>query len=98
MSGTMYFPLPPLHTVHEITAFTPNYLWYGRELRHTVGKLVLNPREVGDVTYPEYVKKLKDKIAFAYDKVRRNLKRSSLTTKKYYDLICDTLIIENANR
>ena len=50
-----------------------------------MGKLVPNPRESGDVIYPEYVKKLKDKIVFAYDKVRRNLKRGALTTKKYYD-------------
>ena len=70
--------------VHEITAFTPNYSWYGRELRelrHTVVKLFPNPREVSDVTYSEYVKKLKEKLEFEYHKVRRNLKRVLSTLK-----------------
>ena len=72
-------------TIHESTGFTPNLLWFGRELRHSIGRLVPNPEQNDPQTYCDYVSKLKSRIQSAFDLTRHNLKRSALHTKKYYD-------------
>ena len=72
-------------TIHESTGFTPNLLWYGRELKFTIGRLVPDPVEAGEQTYCEYINKLKRKVQQAFDVARNNLRRSALHTKKYYD-------------
>ena len=72
-------------TIHEVTSFTPNYLWFGRELRSTIGRLVPAPDEGQETTYVEYVKNMRDRMNQAYDVTRTALKRQALVTKKYYD-------------
>ena len=53
-------------TFNEVTSFTPNYLWFGRELRFTVGSIVPDPAEDKAKDYVEYVKKLKHQLHVAY--------------------------------
>ena len=72
-------------TIHESTGFTPNRLWYGRELRYTVGRIVPNPEDMQDMTYCEYVKKMQDQLQIAYDVARDTLKKNAMYMKKYYD-------------
>ena len=72
-------------TVHESTNYTPNELWYNRQLRFTVGTLVPEPDTDKPETYTEYVKQARNRLQMAYDVVRSNLKRAAKTHKKYYD-------------
>ena len=72
-------------TIHESTGFTPNLLWFGRELRFTIGRIVPDPTDNETQTYCDYIKKLKSKIQKAFDVTRSNLKRSAMYYKKYYD-------------
>ena len=72
-------------TVHEVTSFTPNFLWFSRELRSTVGRIVPDPELDKQTTYVEYVRKMRDRMTQAYDITRAALKRAALVTKKYYD-------------
>ena len=59
-------------------------IWYGRELRNTVGNLVPDPSEPSD-NYGAYVKKMREHIQIAHDITREKLKRSALRSKRYYD-------------
>ena len=72
-------------TVHEVTSFTPNFLWFSRELRSTVGRIVPDPELDKQTTYVDYVRKMRDRMTQAYDITRAALKRAALVTKKYYD-------------
>ena len=72
-------------TVNEVTSFTPNYLWFGRELRFTVGSIVPDPNEDKAKNYIEYVKKLKHQLQIAYDLTRQSLRKRAIQCKKYYD-------------
>jgi hypothetical protein len=72
-------------THHESTGFTPNLLWFGRELRFTIGRLVPDPTDKSEQTYCEFVQKLRDRIQIAFDVTRNRLRRSAQINKKYYD-------------
>ena len=72
-------------TIHESTGFTPNRLWYGRELRYTFGSIVPDPQDPEERTYCDYVKGLQDKQRLAFDVARMALKKSAMNMKKQYD-------------
>ena len=72
-------------TIHESTGFTPNLLWFGRELRFTIGRLVPDPTNSEEQSYCDFVKQLRSKIQQSFDLARNNLQRNALYTKKYYD-------------
>jgi hypothetical protein len=71
-------------TIHESTNYTPNFLWYGRELRNTVGNLVPCVEEPF-TKLSDYTIKLKEQIKIAHDVTRQHLKKSALKSKRYYD-------------
>ena len=72
-------------TIHESTGFTPNRLWYGRELRYTFGSIVPDPEDPSERTYCEYIKSLQSKQQIAFDVAREALKKSAISMKKQYD-------------
>ena len=72
-------------TVNEVTSFTPNYLWFGRELKFTVGSTVPDPAEDKAKDYVEYVKKLKHQLHVAYELTRQSLRKRAMQCKRYYD-------------
>ena len=57
-------------TVHEATEFTPNELWFSRQMRFTVGAIVPDPRDDKPETYCDYLKRKRDQLRSAYDTVR----------------------------
>ena len=59
-------------------------MWFSRELRSTVGRIVPDLDAGKETTYVEYVKNLRERMSQAYDITRDALKRSALVTKKYY--------------
>jgi hypothetical protein len=70
-------------TVHATTNYTPNYLWYGRELRFTIGNVIEKPEDKQNLC--DYVLKLKQNLAKAYDIARFALKKKALEVKNYHD-------------
>ena len=54
-------------TVNEVTSFTPNMLWFGCELRFTVGSIVPDLVEEKSKDYVNYVKKLRNQLRLAYE-------------------------------
>ena len=72
-------------TVHDVTRSTPNFLWYGREMRFTIGSIVPDHGEEKSKDYVEYVKKMRARLQLAYDITREALKKRAVTAKKYYD-------------
>ena len=72
-------------TIHESTGFTPNRLWYGRELRYTFGSIVPDPQDPNERTYCDYVKGLQAKQQMAFDVAREALKKSAVYMKEQYD-------------
>jgi len=71
-------------SVHETTKFTPNFLFFGRELGAPVdvvlGNPLVEPRSRND--YAAYVV---DMMTDAYEQVRAHLGRAAETAKRYYD-------------
>ena len=56
-------------------------LWFGRELRFTVGSIVLDPVEEKSKHYVNYVKKLRNQIRLAYEVTREALRKRAVQRK-----------------
>jgi hypothetical protein len=72
-------------TVHEVTTFTPNLMWFGRERRFTLGMFVPDPDVDKKYQPAEYVKLLKKRLENAYDLARVMLNKRALQNKENYD-------------
>ena len=72
-------------TVHESTGFTPNLLWFGRELRSMIGELVPCVEDRNTETYAEYALRSKKFLELAYAAARETSKKSAERTKTYHD-------------
>ncbi|XP_064622363.1 uncharacterized protein K02A2.6-like [Lineus longissimus] len=75
-------------TPHESTGLSPNMLMLGREVRLPseimFGTGKLDPDE-NVTSYGEYVLHLRDRFLRAHDVARKNLKKSAVRRKGYYD-------------
>ena len=72
-------------TIHASTGFTPNKLWFGRELFHSTDLMMPTPEQHNDVSREQYVKKWEDDMRLAYQTAREAIGRSVRVQKKYYD-------------
>jgi len=74
-------------TVHESTGMSPNKLFLGREVRMPIDLVMGLPLEeaVSDVSPDEYLSKLRQNAALAYQLARKQLYASAERRKKYYD-------------
>ena len=75
-------------TPHDSTGFSPNKLFFGRELRMPIDVLMDLPPECVDrhTTPHEYLKKLQDNAADAYRLAREKLRACAQRRKHHYDL------------
>ena len=74
-------------TVHSSTGFTPNYLFFARELRG-VTQLALHTvlnNEPSWENYDEYTQSVADCISKAHDVAREKLKKKAQWRKDYFD-------------
>lgn len=71
-------------TPHEGSGLTPNFMMYGRELAMPVD-VMLGPSPQQALSTLEYVKKLRDRLTYAYKLARETLRRSAERQKKLYD-------------
>ena len=65
--------------------FTPNLLWFGRELRSMIGELVPCVEDRNTETYAEYALRSKKFLELAYAAARETSKKSAERTKTYHD-------------
>jgi transposase InsO family protein len=71
-------------TEHESTGYTPNLMWFGRELRRPTLPLP-NPEEGKEMTYAEYARMNRRFLETAYACARENLGRAMARQKHYHD-------------
>ena len=74
-------------SVHESTGFTPNQLFFGREINLPIHFLVGLPAQAKQEfsSYTDYVVYLNDKLCKIYELVRKNLKTNAKRQKRDYD-------------
>jgi hypothetical protein len=68
-----------------MTKYTPNFLFFGRELNQPVDLMFDGPKPKSDLTLSEYVKEMVKIIKFAYRNARRYLKISQKRAKRDHD-------------
>ena len=74
-------------SVHESTGFTPNLLFFGREVNLPIHFLVGLPAQARPEfrSYTDYVQHLNDKFCQIYELVRKHLKTNAKRQKRDYD-------------
>jgi len=72
-------------TPNRMTKYTPNFLFFGRELNQPVDLMFDGPKPKADLTLSEYVKEMVKIIKFAYRNARRYLKISQKRAKRDHD-------------
>lgn len=74
-------------TFHDTTGYSPFFLMYGRHPRLAIDAFLgLSPDTLSAVNQTEYVRKLRERLDFAYKTAREAAKRSTAQHKRYYDL------------
>ena len=74
-------------TFHDSTGYSPYFLMFGRHPRLAVDAFLgLSPDTLSAPNQTEYVRKLKERLHFAYKKAQEAAKRSAFQHKRYYDL------------
>ncbi len=71
-------------TMHESTGFTPNFLFFGREVRLPAHLSFSAPNSLHS-SYGEYVFSVKEKMERAHELARQHLNRSVQRQKVFYD-------------
>ena len=72
-------------TIHAQTGFTPNKLWFGREITHSADSMLpVNPATLR-ITREAYVERLERDNRIAYQVTKEVTGRNVLQQKKYHD-------------
>jgi len=72
-------------TIHATTCFTPNKLWYGRELFHSADMMMPNMPLEKHESMVEYVQRWDSDVRLAYQIARETIGKNMKIQKKYYD-------------
>ena len=72
-------------TVHATTGFTPNRLWFGREMSHSADAILPENPTKKKMTRDMYVRLLERDNHIAYEIARQITGRSVVNQKKYHD-------------
>ena len=72
-------------SIHSRTGFTPNKLWFGREVYHNADLMMPTREHVEPATTDDYVKRLEEEMRLAYDVARETIGKNMKIQKKYYD-------------
>ena len=74
-------------TFHDSTGYSPYFLMFGRHPRLAVDAFLgLSPDALSAPSQTEYVKKLRERLHFAYKQAQEAAKRSAAQHKKQYDI------------
>ena len=86
-------------TVHDSTGYSPYFLMFGRHPRLAIDAFFgLNPDVLDAKTHTEYVRKLRQRLHFAYQKASRGAKKSAAHHKSTYDLKARSSVIQPGDR
>ena len=92
-------------TFHDSTGFSPYFLMFGRHPRLAIDAFLgLNSDSLNSTSQTEYIRKLRDRLSFAYQKAREVSKKAGSRHKLNYDLrarssvlrIGDRVLVKNA--
>ena len=72
-------------SIHDRTGYTPNLMWYGRELYHNADLMMPTQPNLEPMTYDDYVQKTRESMRMAYEAARDTIGRHIKVQKKYYD-------------
>ena len=74
-------------TFHDSTGYSPYFLMFGRHPRLAIDAFLgLSPDALLATTHTEYIRKLQERLHFAYQKARAAAERSAAQHKTNYDL------------
>ena len=86
-------------TFHDSTGYSPYFLMFGRHPRLAVDAFLgLNSDSLSSTTQTEYVRKLRDRISFAYKKAQEVSKKASAKHKLNYDLRARSSVLRPGDR
>ena len=72
-------------TEHATTKYTPNKLWFGREIPHHFSRLLPDVDRNLDQSWDDYVRTLDQATQSAYDAARQAIGKAIKVQKRYYD-------------
>lgn len=72
-------------TIHATTGFTPNRLWFGREIIHSADAVLPENPATLRLSREQYVQRLERDNHIAYQVARDHTRRAVKTQKKYHD-------------
>ena len=74
-------------TFHDSTGYSPYFLMFGRHPRLAIDAFLgLSPDAQSASSKTEYIKKLRERLHFAYKKAEETARRSAAQHKRHYDL------------
>ena len=84
---------------HMSTGHSPFYLMFGRHPRLAVVAFLGLPQDIEKTkSYPDYVDKLKQRLAFAYDTASKEVRKNAEKQKQFYDLRVRQSTLEPGDR
>ena len=86
-------------TFHDSTGYSHYFLMFGRHPRLAVDAFLgLNTDSLSSTTQTEYVRKLRDRLSFAYKKAQEASKKASAKHKVNYDLRARSSVLRPGDR
>ena len=86
-------------TFHDSTGYSPYFLMFGRHPRLAVDAFLgLSPDTLSSPAQSEYVKKLSDRLHFAYQKAQEAAKKSAAVHKVRYDVNARNSVLKPGDR
>ncbi|MCG8032585.1 MAG: DDE-type integrase/transposase/recombinase, partial [Candidatus Thiodiazotropha taylori] len=86
-------------TFHDSTGYSPYFLMFGRHPRLAIDAFLgLNSDSLSSTTQTEYVRKLRDRLSFAYRKAQEFSKKAAAKHKLNYDLKARSSVLEPGDR
>ena len=86
-------------TFHDSTGYSPYFLMFGRDPRLAVDAFLgLNSDSLSSTTQTEHVRKLRDRLSFAYKKAQEASKKASAKHKLDYDLRARSSVLRPGDR
>ena len=85
--------------LHSSTGYSPHFLMFGRHPRLAIDAFLgLSPDALSCMDKTEYVRKLRDRLHFAYQKAKEEASKCSAQQKRYYDLNAHSSLLHLGDR
>ena len=86
-------------TIHSSTGYSPYFLMFGRHPRLAIDAFLgLSPDALSCKDKTEYVRKLRERLHYAYQKAREEADKSAKEHKRYYDLNARSSVLHPGDR